>query len=814
MHTAPQLTTPTEIATMIVRAALIFVAGMLSSQASFAAECVVPRRCAAACEGPDPRTNPERIAPGVDVPITVSAKETERFPNGDLQLRDHVTLHQGDRQLRTDEIDYRQATNDFHIPGPVELSDSNLVLTGSGAQVDPAGAAQFDRTTFAIPARTGHGSAEHIRLSQDGELDLREVSYTTCPTPQPAWELKVKHLHIDRRASIGTGSGVRVDFKGVPILYLPYISFPVGNEPKSGFLAPEPGQSSRSGWRLSLPWYWRISDKEDATFTPTWYSSRGVDVGGEFRFLTATGKGQLNVNYLPDDRVTATDRTFVELNERTDLTSRLRFTASGVNIGDQAWFEDFGGATYTSIVALPRSAELVYRADEWSVLARALNYQIIDPRIAPADRPFTVLPQVVLYGYFPDRLFGITASIDGEFIAFQHGINGNASNNALRLDVQPQLRWPLRGHGIYVEPAVAYRYTSYRVDNPILPTGTSASTGTFNTVTLSRGAPIFSLDSGLTFEREFGVNGSRLETFEPRFLYAYVPFRDQSELPVFDTAPPDFNLIHLFETERYVGADRLGDINHVALGVTSRVLDTTDGQQFLSATVGELYRFSSQRVGLPGEQVDGAGASDLIGELDLSAVRNWNMHLGFQWDPNAQRDERTELGLQYRPGAGKVVNVGYRYRRHNSLASTITSSSTAVSSSTVSSSTVSATAGPVPDGLQQIDTSAAWPIGNAWSVYGRLVYSLKDSSAIERMGGFEYRSCCWGVRLLARRSVSSLTGTSDWEIKAQLELTGLSNVGNPVDAFLAQSIQGYSSARNDFSSTPVSQPQTQIQTQP
>ncbi len=746
---------------------------------SNAADCPTPARCTDS-DGclHDARNNPSRVRPDADDPAA-SATSVARQPNGDIALKGDVELRQGDRILRAQEIEYRASTDDFWIPGEVQLVDPNLTLSGEGAAASESGAAQFDHTKFAIPARAGHGSAGRIRLSAEGEIDLHDVRYTTCPTPQPAWELKIGHLHVDESARIGTGTGIRVDFKGIPILYTPYISFPVGNEPKSGLLFPEFGHSSRSGWKFSLPWYWRIGDGYDATFTPSWYSSRGVDAGGEFRFLNRHSKGQLNVNYLPDDRETGTDRTFVELHEQTDFTSRLRFNADGVNLGDIAWFEDFGSATYTNLVALPRRAELIYRDDEWVLSARAENYQILDPSIARDDRPYTLFPQLLFTGYFPDRFLGLTAILESELTAFKRTLDGTTFVNSQRFDVRPELRLPLRSHGVYLEPAAALRYTTYRLDPGSLQSGAN--------LTPSRTAPIFSVDGGMTLERETGSRNERVQTLEPRFLYAYVPYRNQDELPVFDTAPPDFNLIRLFQTERYAGPDRLGDLNHVALGVTSRLLGE-DGRQVLSASVGELYRFAAQRVGLPGEPLDDKGSSDVIGELDLSAYRSWSAHAGVQWNPAESRYERTELGFQYRPDPGQVINLGYRYRRRNTLAGgTLTSGVTQTTE---------------PGVLKQIDGSIAWPLGNAWSIYGRAVYSLEDHAAIERLGGFEYRSCCWGIRLLASRSVSSLTGNSDWEVKAQLELTGLSNVGNPVDAFLRESIQGYSAARNDFSSVP------------
>ncbi|HYM35133.1 MAG TPA: LPS-assembly protein LptD, partial [Steroidobacteraceae bacterium] len=469
-----------------------------------------------------------------------------------------------------------------------------------------------------------------------------------------------------------------------------------------------------------------------------------------------------------------TDRSFAEWKEQTDFTSRLRFSTSGVNLSDNAWFEDFGAATYQSLTALSRSGRLDYRGDEWSLSALARNYQIIDPQVLRADRPYTVLPEIALQGLFPDRVLGLTFAIDGELAAFERSPD-LPNTNVQRFVLTPQVRLPLRASGIYIEPAAGVRYIAFHGD-----------TGTTGTPSVN--APIFSIDSGMVFERTTEPTGQRIQTLEPRVLYAYVPYRNQDGLPsgLIDTTVPDFNLIQLFEVDRYTGGDRIGDVNHVALGLTSRLIDTHDGRQFLSATIGELYRFAPQRVALTSlqEVPEDRGSSDMIGELDLTAYKNWSAHVALQWDPSSQSNQRTEVGFQFRPDNGKVINFSYRYRRNSALAT---------STSSIANS---------QQGLEQIDTSIAWPIGSAWSVYGRMIYSLKDAAAIERFAGFEYRSCCWGVRVLVRRYVSTLTGEFNWNNQLQLELNGLSKVGHPVDTFLAESIRGYSAARNDYRSTP------------
>ena len=241
-------------------------------------------------------------------------------------------------------------------------------------------------------------------------------------------------------------------------------------------------------------------------------------------------------------------------------------------------------------------------------------------------------------------------------------------------------------------------------------------------------------------------------------MYLYVPYRDQDDLPVFDTGLPDLNLVQLFRTNRYVGADRVGDANQVSLGVTSRLLDAAGGRQFLSATLGQAFYFEDPRVPLPDEPPRDRTASDIIAELDLTAFKNWNARLGYQWNPDAAATEHSDVRVQYRPQSDRVVNAGYRFRR---------------------------------DLLEQFDVSAAWPITGAGAASGAGSTRCEEKT-LDQFVGLEYGSCCWGLRVVTRRFVSSRTGDSDTSVGLQLELKGLSSVGTDSDSFLRDAIRGYS----------------------
>ena len=704
---------------------------------------------AQSCPAPDltdaSATATPDTAPG-DEQIQITSEGAEVSRTGDAVLKGKVRIRQGERTLNAENATFNAADQTFSVSGSVTYRDPEMRIKGENANVAAEGGASFEGAEFDLPTRPARGSADEIKVSREGSLKLSGVVYTTCPTGNEDWVLRAGDIDINPGAGLGIGRNVRLDFKGIPILYTPFISFPVGNQRKSGFLFPTLANSSRSGLGVQVPWYWNIAPNYDATFTGTWYTQRGFDLLTDFRFLTERSRGNVTAEYLPNDTAYGSARNLVRLFDQTDFNSRLRFTASAANASDRDWFEDFGeGPEGTSVVYLGRFAELSYLDRHWAMTGRVQNFQTIQP-VSTADRPYTLLPQITIAGQFPSALLGFDAGLETEYTYFQRD---SSSVTGSRFDFHPGIKLPLQSAGAFIEPSLSWRYTAYDLNHVAPGAETSPS----------RSAPIASIDAGLTFERLAGSRQQRVHTFEPRILYLYVPYRDQSSLPVFDTGEPDLNLVQLYRDNRYVGPDRLGDANQLSVGFTTRLLDRESGRQFLSATAGQAYYFDSPRVVLPNEPVLGYKSSNLLAQMEVSAFKNWNARMGVQWDPHETRSEKGEARLQYAPAYNKVANLGYRFRRGS---------------------------------LEQWDASVAWPVTDTWTTYGGMTYSLKDSATINQFAGLEYRSCCWKARVVARKYVSSRTGETDSDVQLQLELNGLASLVPGVDAFLERSIRGYS----------------------
>jgi len=675
--------------------------------------------------------------------------------DGRATLKGNVVVQQGAREIRANEVQYDPRNTSLTTEGHIDYTDPLVHVTGAGGSYSAAAGAEFKSAEFDLRQRAARGTAEDMTLTPQGVLHLEHVTFTTCPAHDNSWRLKASSINLDTRERLGTGRGATVDFMGVPLMYMPWVSFPLGAERKSGFLFPSIGDTSQSGLQLSLPYYFNLAPNYDFTFVPTEYQKRGPDLGGEIRLLTENQHGSLDWNYLPHDRVYGASRSRERLLDEAELPGDFRLTLNASNVSDTTYFEDFSqGPEGASTAFLERLAAVTYRDQHWNFAVGGQQFQTIDNTLAPDNRPYARAPLIAASANYGVGDSGIVRyGFVSEFVDFLR----NTGVTGWRLDVAPGVSLDLTGPGYFVRPAVAWRGTLYELANTLPGEARSPS----------RTLPIASFDTGLVFERDSGSHAEHRLTLEPRLLYLYVPYRNQAELPVFDTALPDLNPVELFRTNRYVGADRVSDANQIAVGVTSRLLDAKTGHQFLAFTFGQAYYFESPRVTLPGELPITENRSNLVAELAVTAWQHFSASAGVQWDPQSQSSVRSQVNLQYKPANDTVVNLNYRYE--NSLF----------------------VQGQTQPGFEQVEASAAIPIKRSWNLFLRDIYSVPDHEELERFFGFEYRACCWRVRLGARRYVSSRDGSQSTGVWLQLELAGLAGVGSASDTSLAQEVRGY-----------------------
>jgi LPS-assembly protein len=662
-----------------------------------------------------------------------------------------VLLRSGDRLAGAENATYDPRTRALNLTGGVRYEGPRSSVSGESAEFGyDTGRVRFEGAEFQVGEQNARGSAGVLEINQEGKLLLADVNYTTCPPESEDWIIEARDISLDSKTGVGTARGMKLRFKGVPILYSPYLSFPITDARKSGLLSPEVGSTGRSGNEITLPYYWNIAANYDATITPRILTERGLQMGTEFRYLTEGSEGVARVEYLPDDSKYNDDRHLISFEHQKLFVNGWRNEINFREVSDSQYFEDLGGSlSISSITHLNRRLAFDYFGENWSMLAMFQDYQTIDQAIQPVDEPYRRLPQIRADGYWPDTFLGLKARFDSELVYFDRdvGVTG------WRLNVAPQIELPIERPGWFVKPGVTLDHTRYDLDNT-LPGANQEP---------SRTLPIASMDLGLQFERLMKSEGGRIQTIEPRVLYVHVPYRNQDDLPVFDTILPSLNLVQLYRKNRFLGVDRIADTDQVSIGITSRILETSTGRELMSATIGQARYLSLQGITIPGETSTVGETSDYIAEVRFLLFDNINFDIGHQWNGSDRGTAQSEARLQYRPDTNRILNLSYRYRRGS---------------------------------LEQGDLSWSWPLAQSWNFVGRYNYSFREEEPLEQFYGLEFESCCWGLRLVSRRYISARDGTRDSSIGLQLVLKGMTSLGTAADKLLERGILGYSRELN------------------
>jgi LPS-assembly protein len=747
-------------------------------------------------------------------------------------LTGRVIVRQDERSVDADSVAYDYLNDKVTVTGKVDFLDPRLRVQSDSGSYDSLGRANFDKAFFQLMNRSGRGFAKLIDVRPDGTMQLAQVQYTTCPVGNHDWLLNAADIKLDTKKEEGVAHRVTMRFKDVPIFYTPYISFPLGDERKSGVLFPNLGHSGSNGWEVEVPYYFNLAPNYDLTFTPGMLTARGVQLAEDFRYLTTNSHGQVDATFLPNDKQEHSDRSYLRITDVTDIMHGLRFDTDIASVSDVNYFQSFAvGTEQTSVTFVERRADLLYYDDAWRIRAQLQNFQTIDSSIDDYDRPYSRVPRVQANGLYPIGDSHFEFALDSEAVNFVRSINpadpeagsGLANPTGLRLNLAPEFRFSYRGSGYFFEPAIGYDFTQYDLQDP----------GAGLPRAPTRALPYARVDAGLVFERDAGSQGQRTQTLEPRVVYSYVPYRNQDELPIFDSGLPDLNLTELFRTNRYVGYDRIGDANQVALALTTRLFDSVSGTQYLSATVGQIRYFSIPRVELPAETTAAAAAQaggyvPIVNPLELpgQALTLPNGQAFLPYYPGEPYYPGAYAYGQYRNGVLQPLAADPTTTNGEFPASDIVAEIALTGykhlgvdldyqwnpyTSKTEKSEISLQYRPDPskvvnigyrfqDGIfKQWDGSFAWPIADHWNTVGRWVYSLQDRQTIEQVAGFEFKSCCYRIQLVQRRYLSIRPGTTtlgggtlDTSIALQLELTGLSSVGKREDSFLEQSIRGYS----------------------
>ena len=673
-----------------------------------------------------------------------------------LWLSGDVRMAQGSRRIAADKVVYDRNTSDLVGTGNIFLANPGVRLIADKVQMnlesDQGSLSDVHyRLTGKINAR---GSADQAELVQPTLTRYRDIVYSTCRPGQKAWSLDAAELELDQAEGQGVARDAKLRVRGVPVLYTPYLSFPIDDRRKSGILVPTVGNSDDNGFDVTVPYYWNIAPNMDATISPRYMSKRGLMLGTEFRYLSRRQEVEFYGEVIPEDSQFEDDSTrwAFRADQRGSYGRRWRTAVNYNAVSDEEYLEDFGNQLeVTSLRNIERRGDLNYFGDSWALQARLQDFQTVDADLERSARPYARLPQL-RFGMNPYGLeSGIELGVGAEYNYFEH----DAKVHGHRASMQPYARWPLRRSYGHLIPQLNLYLAGYDLQDQQPDKDKSPSYA----------IPSFNLDAELVFERTIQwFDQDSLQTLEPRIFYLYTPFEDQEDIPVFDSAELSFSYYSLFRPNRFSGWDRIGDANQLTLGLTSRTLARETGQELLRASIGQILYFRNRDVQISGPPEE-ESTSSIAGVLSAQLVQDWTGRASFEYDPNqdTDRSRKRALELRYRTTDDRLINLAYRFDLG-------TSEDTR---------------------YEDTDLSFSLPVNRQLQVVGRWNYSLLHSETVEAFAGVEYGQCCWRMRLVGRHLKNKPDSPGNNSLMVQVELAGLGSIGQQVDKLFERGIYGY-----------------------
>ncbi|WP_110674685.1 LPS assembly protein LptD [Salinicola sp. RZ23] len=750
--------------------------------------------------------------------VLSNSATAEYGDNGETILGGEVVLRRGDSQLQAPQVRVNAARDTAFADGPLTIRYPGLLVRGDDGQVSlDSDAARIDDAHYVIHDQRARGDAQALERLDDGRYRMREASFTTCAPDSRLWRIVGSDVTIDRAQGYGTATNARLEMGDVPVFYWPWVRFPVDDRRQSGFLWPTVGITS-DGLDYSQPYYLNLAPNYDATITPRVITDHGLLMGGEFRYLFGSDRGTLDGAYLANDRggnndnpnvandaFDGKDRWFVDYRHYGYFTDRLDYALRYGAASDGRYFDDFGSDfAEQDTEYLERLARLSYQGTTWYLDARAQGYQRMQYPIDENDRPYYRLPSLTANArwqqdsgfyqewnsnasYFWRDLHGVDAQ-GNWFDEDENRVRNiplRESANGSRLNLTPAIGWRAQPSWGFLEPRFQLWQTNYELDY--------GNRDTNRDETLSRTVPVYSLDSGLIFQRDVtAFDQGFKQTFEPRLYYAYVPERNQSEYPVFDTDEQAISWSQLWSPYRFTGADRVGDVNKLSYGASTRFLEDDTGRERLALSVGQSAYFQDRNVTLLDDSDNLTPAqrryddyrrtrdrSPVITQLDWRINDQWRSRYEWFYDDHRSQTEKASAYLQYLSPVGHVLNLGYRWQLQGF--------------------------DPASDADDQLsynredfDVSFAYKATSSLDLIGRYLYDNTNKRDLETLAGVQFNSCCSAVQVVWREWVddndTAYTIDDDYTDRGlflRFVFKGLGGVGQNADSYFATAVPGY-----------------------
>lgn len=674
--------------------------------------------------------------------------------------QDDVNLQQGDRFLSADKMTYFMDQERATAEGNVNFVNGDVTLYSNDIETYlKTKKSTLYQADYQFHGQGGRGNAESIYDNGTDLYELKSSTYTACPPNDTTWSLDATTIYIDNTEEVGSAYNAILRIKDVPVFYLPYITYPLTDKRKTGVLFPGFKYSDTDGFSYTQPLYINISPNMDATITSNYMQNRGTKIAGEYRYLFAIGSGNLQAEYLDDDKIRGYDRYLYHWDHSVSFAKNWSFSATYNHVSDDDYFNDissdYGNRSDNQLL---QTAKLSYRQENWNSELEVRDFQIL----GSGDTPHKVLPKLAFSVYQPLNWKSLQLDLYSEITKFDH--DDDTVYTGTRIHIEPKISLPLYYNSIFINTELKYMLSFYEQSLPDSP-----KEEWYNDLkeTTSRYLPSFKINSGMNFERDFSFMGNDYrQTLVPQVQYLYVPYQDQSAIGTYDTASLQQDYYGLFRDNRYSGYDRIADANQITLGISSSFLNA-QGKEKMRFAIGQNYYIESSKVHLPDyddNDIDDSRSS-LVSEFDMNFQNNYFFHAGLEWDSDNNQIKRSNATFEKRWLYNTFAQVSYRYLAQSE------DSEFSIDEDEV---------------VNQLGSKVNWSIDSQWTAFASYYHDMEYNQTFESIIGIQYQSCCWAIGISYDEHMlayhGNLENISDYRetehsIGLNFELMGLGGVG-------------------------------------
>ncbi|MBI1736378.1 MAG: LPS-assembly protein LptD [Candidatus Rokubacteria bacterium] len=576
--------------------------------------------------------------------ITVVADRIEQVgADGLIVATGNVEITRGSATLSADRVEINRETGDAVARGRVVFYDGEDRLaadridynfrTGTGVVYDgEARAAPYYRV-----------SGERLERIGESVYRVRRGIFTTCEADPPPWSFHVGSATADLNEFVyGTNASFWVG--KIPLIpWIPFFAAAIRRERQTGFLFPKISTGSRKGLSTEIPFFWAISDSQDATIAPLMFERRGPGLNAEYRYVLSTDhSGTVKAFYVREAMREDDDRGWGAVRHDWEIGPRLTLKADTKNVTDDDVFRDYGDPLHQrSEQRAESNVFLSRRWGTWNLVGNAFWYQDLTTR-----RPTELnrLPEVTVTGVRQPvpGLPGLLWELSGGAVKFVRDVGSDGS----RVDVNPRLSFPISAAGVVtITPFAGGRLTGYdrRVTGLHRGRDGLVTEETEDELSLRRlvetGFDVETLASRVYRPGRWGFE-ALLHSIEPRVNYTWRDGRGMDGLPF------------------WTDVDRVEDSNRVEYSLTNRVRGRTVAPAGTEPLRFEVLRF------LVGHSIDlkdsAQRSGDVVGDLIIQPTPKIKFRGNVRSDTHGKGIQfaTTDLSVEIQRVA---ASVGTRY---------------------------------------------------------------------------------------------------------------------------------------------------------